>query len=290
MSTLYDILMDATRTLGLSIEYHDASLQAELLLAHALTTTRAQVLARFDETITPDVAARYTAMIARRANHEPLAYILGHQEFYGIDFIVDPRVLIPRHETEMLVLLVLQRMQCVPCASATIVDVGTGSGALALTLATHLPSAQIIATEISSDALAVARLNCVRLGLEKRVRFLQGDLLEPLDQPFDLLVANLPYIPSGRLNQLSQEVRDYEPRLALDGGADGFDLVRRLLRQMENHAARDAIAFFEISEEQGAAATELFNQQFPHALVMLHRDLEGLDRVIEIRFPDAERD
>lgn len=291
MSTVQDVLLDATRVLGVSMEYHEARLQAELLLAHALETTRALLLARLGETITPDVAARYAANVARRAQHEPLAYILGHQEFYGLDFLVDRRVLIPRHETESLVVLALQRIQRVPHAAPVIVDVGTGSGAiaLALALAHHLPQARVFAIDISPDALAVAQTNARHLRLEERVTFRQGDLLEPATEPFDLLVSNLPYVPSQRFDQLPREVRAFEPRVALDGGADGLAVMRRLLAQMETHAARGAVAFLEISEEQGKAAVELSERQFPRATIVLHQDLEGLDRVLEIRFQDAAR-
>lgn len=304
--TIQEILVNATRALGRTMEYHcDASsrgasecnadeisprddvsarLQAELLLAHALGISRAQVLPRLNETIAADVAARYAANVARRAQHEPLAYILGHQEFYGLDFVVDRRVLIPRHETETLVELALQRM---PRVSPVVIDVGTGSGALALGLAHHLAQASIFATDISSDALAVAQMNATRLRLESRVKFLQGDLLQPAAGPFDVLVANLPYIPSQRFERLPREIRAFEPRLALDGGEDGFAVIRRLLAQLESHAARGAVAFIEISEEQGAGALDLFRRKFPRAPVTVHRDLEGLDRVIEIRFQNG---
>jgi release factor glutamine methyltransferase len=269
--------------------YHDARLQAELLLARTLGTTRAMVLARLGEILAPDVAAQYAANVARRAQHEPLAYILGHQEFYGLDFLVDRRVLIPRHETEMLVELALRHAPRVPHASPVVVDVGTGSGALALVFAHHLPHAHIFATEISSDALVIARANAARLNLDGRVMFLQGDLLALLAQPFDILVANLPYIPSARFDRLPREIRDYEPRVALDGGEDGLAVMRRLLARLEAHATRGAVAFLEIPEEQGAAAVELCQRQFPRAPVLLHCDLEGLDRVVEVRWTDDDR-
>ncbi len=287
--TIQEALINATRALGASMEYHEARLQAELLLAHALETTRALLLARLGETITPDIAARYAANVARRAQHEPLAYILGHQEFYGLDLLVDRRVLIPRHETESLVVLSLQRIQRMPHASPVIIDVGTGSGALALALAQHLPQARVFAIDISPDALAVAQTNARHLRLEERVTFRQGDLLEPATELFDLLVSNLPYVPSQRFDQLPREVRAFEPRVALDGGADGLAVMRRLLAQIEAHAARGAVAFLEISEEQGKAAVEMSERQFPRATIVLHQDLEGLDRVLEIRFQDAAR-
>jgi len=282
-ATIQDALLDATRALGATIEYHEARLQAELLLAHALETTRAHLLARLEQAIAPEVAARYAANVARRAQHEPLAYILGHAEFYGLDFLVDRRVLIPRHETEMLVDLALQAARRAARISLVIVDAGTGSGAIALSLAQHLPQVQIFATEISPDALAVARVNAAHLRLETRVMFLPGDLLEPVTEPFDLLVSNLPYIPSKRFDQLPREVRAFEPRIALDGGADGLTVMRRLLAQWESRAARGAAAFLEISEEQGQAGVDLVREMLPHLAVALHRDLEGLDRVVEIK-------
>jgi release factor glutamine methyltransferase len=264
------------------MDYKEARLQAELLLAHALETTRAGVLARLDEPVALALVAHFAGNVARRAKHEPLAYILGSQEFCGLDLVVDRRVLIPRHESELLVMLALERMPHVPHAVPTIVDVGTGSGALALALARRLNQARVVATDISADALAVARLNAARLGLE-RVEFRQADLLEGMMTPFDVLVANLPYIPSGRFADLPREVRGFEPREALDGGVDGLRVMRRLLGQFAERAALGAAGFFEISEEQGKSALELVSTVLPHAMVTLHRDLEGLDRVIEAR-------
>lgn len=286
---IQEVLVSATRALGTSMPYREARLQAELLLAHTLGTTRSLVLARLSEKIDADTAARYAASVARRAQQEPLAYILGHQEFYGLDFIVDRRVLIPRHETEMVALLALQRIQRVPHAIPVVVDVGTGSGAIALALAHNLPSARIIATDISKDALAVAQMNAARLYLRDRVTFLWGDLLEPLSETFDILVANLPYIPKVRYKDLSYEVQRFEPRIALEGGDDGLALIRRLLPQLKMHAAPGGVAFLEISEEQGAAALELAQQQFPSVMTILHQDLEGMNRVLEIRFQDAAK-
>jgi len=280
--TIQDALIDATRVLGAMMEAHDARLQAELLLAHALEVSRATILARLTENILPDVSARYTANVARRAKNEPLAYILGHQEFFGLDFFVDRRVLIPRHETETLVQLALERARDI--ASPAIVDVGTGSGALALTLAYHLPDARVFAIDQSRDALDVARLNAKRLNLEARIKFLQADLLESFVDSFDVLVANLPYIPTTRFDQLPREVREFEPRVALDGGADGLVVIRRLLAQLPERAKPNAIALLEISEEQGANAMKSARQILPHAEVLMHRDLEELDRVVELRW------
>lgn len=279
--TIQEILVNATRALGATMEYHEARLQAEILLAHTLETTRAMVLARLNETLAPEIAAKFAANVARRAKHEPLAYITGHQEFYGLDFIVDRRVLIPRHETETLVQLALERARHL--ALPTIVDVGTGSGALALTLAYHLSNARVFALDQSRDALDVARLNAKRLNVDTRVKFLQSDLLATFTETFDVLVANLPYIPTHRFEQLPREIRAFEPRAALDGGEDGLVVVRRLLAQVPTRANRNAIALLEISEEQGKNAMEAAYRILPRAVVTLHRDVEGLDRVMEIQ-------
>lgn len=278
--TIQEILVNATRALGATLPWRDARLQAELLLAHALASSRAHVLARLTDPLAPASAVQYAALVARRTQNEPLAYILGHQEFYGLDFSVDRRVLIPRHETETLAQLALDYAR--QLASPVIVDVGTGSGALALTLAHHLPHARIIAGDISRDALAVARANAQRLGLATRVEFIESDLLDGIGEPFDLLVANLPYIPRERLAQLPREVFAFEPRLALDGGDGGLIVFERLLAQLNAHANQGAVALCEISEEQGNAALELVWRALPQTLTTVHRDLEGLERVLEI--------
>lgn len=284
--SIQDILANATNELRKEMGFSEARLQAELLLAHTMQTSRSMLLARLDEAFSPELAAECAANVARRTQHEPLAYILGHIEFFGLDFVIDRRVLIPRHETELIVQIALERARGMP--SPVIVDVGTGSGAIALSLAHHLADAQIIATDISSDALAAARNNATELGLGN-VRFVECDLLARVDEPFDLLVANLPYIPSVRYNQLPCEVRDYEPRLALDGGCDGLEVVRRLLRQINRLERRPSIALFEISEEQGNAMMELVHRELPLEVTTLHRDLEGMDRVVQVQFGTNSR-
>jgi len=281
LESIQEILVNATNTLSATMPQHEARLQAELLLAHSLDVSRATLLARLNESVAPELAARFAANVVRRAQHEPLAYILGRQEFYGFDFIVDLRVLIPRHETELLVQLALERVKHI--ATPFIVDVGTGSGAIALTLAHHLPHARVYATDCSPDALAVAALNASRLKLAN-VQLVEADLLQKLNEPFDLLTVNLPYIPTERYAQLPREIREFEPRLALDGGADGLAVLRRLLTQMQALAKHGSVALFEISEEQGVSALELVRSELPLAGAQVHKDLEGLDRVLELSF------
>lgn len=279
--TVQQILDNATRKLSMTLPSHEARLQAELLLADTLDMTRAMLLARLNEGVAPELAAQFDMSVARRAQHEPLAYILGRQEFYELEFIVDRRVLIPRHETELLVQLALERAKKFP--APFIIDVGTGSGAIALALAHHLPHAQVYASDWSPDALAVARLNASNLKLTN-VQLGESDLLQELNEPFDLLTANLPYIPITRYEHLPREVGEFEPRIALDGGADGLAVYRRLLQRMGGLAKKGSIALLEISEEQGESALELVHRELPLAIAQVHQDLEGLDRVVELSF------
>ena len=281
--SVQEVLVSAVRALGVSADYRTARFEAELLFAQALGLSRAGLLARLADPIDSAQAARFAAMVARRAQHEPIAYILGHKEFYGVDLIVDRRVMIPRPETELLVELALAALKSVPHPTPIVADVGTGSGAVALAMAFHAAHAHFVATDISRDALAVAQLNAKRLGLQDRVDFFLGDLLEPIEAQVDIVAANLPYIPRRRLNQMPREIRHYEPHIALDGGPDGLEVILRLLSQVPARVVRAAIVFLEISEEQGAAALQAASTLFTKADVRLHRDLEGLDRVVEIQ-------
>lgn len=275
--------MSAVRALGLTSDYRTARFEAELLLAQALGISRAGLLARLADPLDRVQAARFAAMVARRAQREPIAYILGHKEFYGVDLVVDRRVLIPRPETELLVDLGLSALKSVAHPTPVVADIGTGSGAVAFAMAFHAEHARFIATDISPDAIAIAQLNAKRLALQDRVELLLGDLMAPVVPQIDIVTANLPYIPRLRFEQLTREISHYEPRLALDGGLDGFDLIRRFMAQLPAHVGRAAFAFIEISEEQGKQVVELSAAHFPTSVVKLHQDLEGLDRVLEIQ-------
>lgn len=281
--TVQEVLVSAVRALGVRNGYAGARLEAEILLAHTLKISRALLLARLGDAIGEADAAQFAGMVARRAQREPIAYIVGQQAFYGLDLIVDRRVLIPRPETEHVVEMALGALKKIPHAEPLIVDVGTGSGAIALAVARHAASAKIIATDISPDALAVAQLNATRLHLTDRVEFRKADLLEGITSPIDVITANLPYIPLEREAALPREIREYEPRMATIAGLDGLSIIRRLLKQVPAHVARTGFVFLEISEEQGDAARDLVNALLPTGEVQVHRDLEGLDRVVEIR-------
>jgi release factor glutamine methyltransferase len=254
-------------------------LDSELLLAHVLGWSRAGVLAEGRHPLDAGQQAAFHDLIVRRTGLEPVAYLTGHKEFYGLDLIVDRRVLIPRPETELLVELALRHARRLSSRPLLLADIGTGSGCIAVVMAAHLPEALIVATDLSPGALAVARENLERHGVSKRVRLVGGDLLEPLDAPVDLLVSNPPYTV---LSAIDEGVRRHEPRQALDGGQDGLDLYRRLLAQAPARLRLDGAALLEIGATQGAAVMAIARAHFPAAQIRVHQDLAGLDRVVEI--------
>ena len=257
----------------------EARLDAEILLAHALGITRAQLHAHPQGQLSSAELANYRQLIERRARHEPVAYIVGHQEFYGLDLLVDSRVLIPRPETELLVEKAIEISQ----RRSVVADVGTGSGAIAVSLAIHLPQVLVYATDASAGALEVAARNCRRHGVEDRVHLLQGHLLEPLPEPVDLIVANLPYVSQAEWAQLPPEINCYEPREALDGGLDGLDRIRRLLARAGEYLRPQGAILLEIGATQGEAVVALARCHFPAARVEIARDYAGLDRVVMVK-------
>jgi release factor glutamine methyltransferase len=262
----------------------EASLEAELLLAHALNTDRTHLYQRLREALPDDAANAFEALLQRRLAHEPTAYILGRKEFYGLDFDVTPAAIIPRPETETLVELVLEFIAAREAGhEVRVVDVGVGCGAVAVALAENLPQAGIIATDVSPQALALARRNAERHQVAERIRFLEGDLLEPLDVPVDVVAANLPYVRTGDFEAAPPEILQHEPRLGLDGGPDGLRLIERLLRQTPSRLKGGGALFIEIGEEQGEAARNLALESFPQARIEVKRDLSGLDRVLAVR-------
>lgn len=263
-------------------EVDEARLDAELLLAHTLDLNRAAIMARPDRLLTPKELTRFRDLVARRVAREPLPYITGHREFFGLDFVVDARVLIPRPETELLVEHALRIARPVP-RPLGIADVGAGSGAIAVTLAVHLPHAAVHALDDSAGALAVTAENARRHNVAGRVHCGQGDLLAPLAGPVDLIAANLPYVTTGEWAELLPEIRDYEPRAALDGGPDGLDAIRRLVATAGPRLRPGGALLLEIGASQGAAVISLARHCFPAADLQLHRDYAGLDRLAIVR-------
>jgi len=280
-------LREALRQAEARIASHnipDARVEAELLLMDSLGTQRAELYARLGEPFPSPEGDKFWGLVERRLRREPTAYILRRCEFYGIELYVDPRVLIPRPETELLVetslAFVEQRFgKDQPCS---IVDVGTGSGAMAIALALHLSQSRICATDFSADAIDVARINCGRHGVEGQVSLLLGDMLEPLSRPVDLVVANLPYVKDADIPQLMPEIRDFEPVAALAGGVDGLDKVRLLLAQAKDHLLPQGSVMLEIGLGQAEEAVSLAKRHFPESKVDLLCDFAGIERVLRI--------
>ncbi len=278
---LYDALADLTARFATVSD--TPALEAQVLLAHTLQKTRGWVLAHPEIEISPTQLQVLERNAARRQTGEPLPYILGRWEFYGLDLLVTPAVLIPRPETEQLVERALDWLRNYP-AYRWVADIGTGSGCIAIALAVHNPDLQVLATDLNPQALQVAIQNAARHGVSERISFLEADLLEiPEDfhhQGFDLIAANLPYIPNQILIDLP--VYKFEPTLALDGGADGLDMIRRLLVQAPDYLSPHGCLLLEIEADQGETACELAKAAFPQAQVQLLPDLAGHDRLIDV--------
>ncbi len=252
-------------------------LDAQVLLAHALGCDRVSLYMRFDEPLMERELAAFRALVQGRLAGQPVAYLVGRREFWSQTFRVDARVLIPRPDTETLVQVALDALRAAP--SAEILEVGTGSGAIAISLARELASARLVAIDASPGALEVAADNARELGVIDRIDLRAGDLLAPLaaGETFDAVVANLPYIPTGDLAGLSREVRA-EPRAALDGGTDGLDLIRRLVAGVRARLRPGGLIALEHGGQQATAVRDLLRDAGCEA-VASHRDLAGLDRV-----------
>jgi release factor glutamine methyltransferase len=260
-------------------------LDAEIMLATACHSSRAAVISGLVE-IDHFARERYVAMLERRTRREPLAYILGHKEFYSLEFEVAPAVLIPRPETETVVAAALEFLQ--NCANARVCDVGTGSGAIALAIAANAPAAQLTAMDISAEALVIARRNAARLELASRVRFRLADCFEPLDKMeplgrFDLIISNPPYISDDQIAGLAPEICRYEPRAALAGGRDGLEFYRRIALALTDHLEKNGAAIVEIGAGQSAAVSEIMRNAGATSTKVVP-DLAGLPRLVAAHF------
>ncbi len=259
----------------------DATLESELLLRYTLKISRVQLYLDLDYELSSKEEEAFWHLIERRLSGEPTAYITRHREFYGRDFYVDPSVLIPRPESELLVekALKLAQHRTIP----TIAEVGTGCGAIAISLALNLPQTKIYATDISASALKVALFNCHKHGVANRICFLQGDMLDPLPEPVDLIIANLPYVKESELPLISSA--NFEPLLALNGGSDGLEKIRQLCRQANNKLRPDGCLLLEIGQGQRRAVTTFLRSLFPSAKIEVTPDLSGIERVVSLTLP-----
>ncbi|MBN2186078.1 MAG: peptide chain release factor N(5)-glutamine methyltransferase [Dehalococcoidia bacterium] len=279
--TLSKALRSISHTLSIA-EIDDASTEAELLLCHVLGISTTQLYTETERALTSVEINNLQRLIQRRLLHEPVAYILRYCEFYGIAFYIDERALIPRPETETLVEKATEIYHHSPSAGSTIADIGTGSGALAISIALALPQAKIYATDISASALQVAEINCRRHQIDSQVELLQGNLLEPLPKPVDMIVANLPYVRDSELQALSPEIINFEPIIALGGGKNGLDKIQQLLEQIPGKLNHGGHFLLEIGQYQGEAVTSLISNHFPQASIELTPDLSGIDRVVKV--------
>lgn len=259
----------------------DAVLEAELLFMHVMCVERVGLYVRLEDDLSPECRGRLSKLVDRRLKREPISYILGHREFYGLDFYVDSRVLIPRPETELLVEAAIEHVQQNFSSYVPIIaDIGTGSGAIAVSLARALPAAVVYAVDISAQALDIAALNCIRHNV--CVGLLHGDLLAPLEQPVDMIVANLPYVADADIAGLSSEIKEYEPDVALAGGMDGLNVVRRLIANASAYLKPGGVVLVEVAPAQMRALTAWVGGLGCWACVDVKADAGGFARVAKM--------
>lgn len=288
-------LLAATRRLA-EAGSDTPQLDAALLLGFVLGVNKAWLYAHPIRPLSEGEIERYEELVRRRMCHEPVAYLVGFKPFYGLDITVDPRVLIPRPETELLVDRILDYLKSLVGQGErpSVADVGTGSGAIAVALAVNVPESVVYAVDVSDEALAVAAQNVWRYGLGEQVQLLPGYLLEPLPAPVDVIVANLPYIATGDLSDLPPQVREYEPALALDGGVDGLRVITDLLVSLASPQGRRKLrpggrVYLEIGAGQGDPARALAQDLLPEAEVRVVHDYADLDRMLIVALPEAKQ-
>jgi release factor glutamine methyltransferase len=267
----------ATARLRSAADPDTAALDADVLFAHVLGVGKEALFAHPERRLSESHAARFEALVERRSRGEPVAYLRGFKEFYGLRFRVDPRVLIPRPETEALVDAARER---IAGRALTVVDVGTGSGAIAVAIAAHEHRVRVIATDSSREALAVAESNALASGVADRVEFRRGDLLAPITERADIVCANLPYLPDDQVEKRVAERSSlaFEPREAVVAGADGLSVIRRCALDLARVLAPGGAAFFECDPPQIAAVTGMLERAGLRTRIL--RDLAGAERVV----------
>jgi release factor glutamine methyltransferase len=262
----------------------DSYIEARMLLSHATNLSPVQIYTEPQQMLSREEAGKLQDLVDRRLKHEPAAYILKHREFYGIDFYVDFRVLIPRPETELLVDTALEFASNRSCITRPLsaADIGTGSGAIAISLALNVPGIRVYAIDISPSALEVARLNCEYHRVSEQVTILSGNLLQPLPEPVDLVVANLPYIKNSELPGLSPEIAKFEPKMALDGGKSGLECIRQLLKQVKSKVNAGGCLLLEIGQNQEKEVSRLIHSCLNDVNFRFIADFNGIKRVAKI--------
>ena len=291
MPSLRAVIRDTHHTLA-AAGIPDARLEAEVMVMDTMRMPRQAIFAEQETQVSPGQEAHLAAIVARRLTREPLAYILNYREFYGVNLLVNPDTLIPRPETETMVEHALfMALMGMESRELVIADIGAGAGAIAVNLAIHLPAARIYATDLFDATLDVAAYNVRMHNVADRVTLLKGDLLEPLPEAVDVIVANLPYLPTDRIPTLQPEVQ-WEPVAALDGGPDGLDHIRRLLVQAAagDRLKAHGVILLEMDPEQMTTARGLAAAAFPGAEISVEPDLAGRDRVLSVSLGGGQQD
>lgn len=278
------VLKEAKETLS-TAGIGDALLESEILLMHTLRINRVKLYTEIDSELTPRQYEDFSTLIQRRLKGEPSAYITGNREFYGLDFFISPDVLIPRPETELLVEKAIDMTK--KRSYKTIVDVGTGSGIVAICLALNLPDTVIYATDISASALEVASRNCQKHNVKDRITLLQGNLLEPLPEPIDMIVANLPYVTDIDVPKVN--TAGHEPDNALDGGKDGLEYIIAIVAQSVSKLLRGGSILLEVAQGQSQTTSRQLKGIYPYGDVEIFRDLAGIERVVSLYLPQEIR-
>jgi release factor glutamine methyltransferase len=286
--TVLELLNGSTSTLK-DHQIESPRLNAELFLARSLNLSREGLYRNFYSQLKEGEKEALEKMIQRRISGEPLQYILGHQEFWSIDFKVDPRVLIPRPETELLVeqsLLILSENSFKRIPS--VLEIGTGCGAIAIALAKEVKNIFLVATDISRDALVLAKENAKSAGVQHQIKFVNGDLFGPLRSskekgPFDLILSNPPYIHRLEIHALAKEVRDFEPVIALDGGEDGLEFYRHILTPAPFYLRERGWLLLEVGQGQGEKVAEQIERNGTFLKPQILPDLSGIERVVKVQ-------
>jgi release factor glutamine methyltransferase len=284
--TVTAALRDAVERLRAANATETPALDAEVLLGHVTGLGRAQLRAYGERTLAPTEAEAFERLIERRLTREPVAYLTGHREFMGLDFLTDPRALIPRPETELLVEEALKEIRARIEAGRVplVADIGTGSGAIAVSIAAHEPRLPLVyATDVSPGALALAGENATRIGVAERVRCLWGDLLDSLPERVDVLLANLPYVAPRARTELPADVERYEPAIALYGAEEGLGHIRRFFTQAPEKLRRGATVIVEFGYDQRRAVDTLAHAAFPECGIRFGTDYAGWDRYAVIQ-------
>ena len=279
--TVLEVLQNTTAYFAKKQVEHPR-LNIEHLLAEALGKKRIDLYLEFDRPLSDRELEPLREKVRRRAEGEPLQHLLGHWDFFGRTFKTDRRALIPRPDTELLIEAVLKKLLTREPNATHLVDVGTGSGVLAITFALEQPELEVVAVDISNDALALAQENAERLGVSDRIVFCRSDLLDQIDGSFDWIVANLPYIPTADIPGLQREVQ-FDPALALDGGEDGLAIVKRLLESIPGKIALNGVVALELGQGQAKTVSNFLARQ-NYRDVSIMKDYQGVERVLVARY------